>query len=95
MVCILYGQGSTCIIKPVKPEEIKTDKEKAINREIKKVKNDSVITMVAFVFDLNFKYSFKRFRDYKFMDKIYEKLNNKQIFKYYIDKAKEYIERMC
>lgn len=27
LVCILYGQGSTCIIKPVKPEEIKTDKD--------------------------------------------------------------------
>lgn len=71
------------------------DKEKIINREYKQYKNDSVVTMIAFVFDLNFKYSYKYYKDNKFMDKMLNKLNNKEIFKYYIDKAKEYIERKC
>ncbi|MBQ6282689.1 MAG: HD domain-containing protein [Bacilli bacterium] len=71
------------------------DSEKIIDRKYKQYKNDSVITMIAFVFDLNFKYSYKYYKDNKFMDKMLNKLNNKEVFKYYIDKAKEYIERKC
>lgn len=71
------------------------DKEKPIDHKYKNVKNDAIVTIIAFVFDLNFKYSFNYFKDNKFMDKMLNKLNNKKIFEYYIESAKKYIERKC
>ncbi len=80
-------------ISPIVREQF--DKKMPINYIYKSNKNDAIVTMIAFVFDLNFKYSYNYFRTNKFIDKMLEKLNDKERFKYYIDKAKEYIERMC
>ena len=71
------------------------DKRIPIKNKWENKNNDAIVTMIAFVFDLYFKYSFNYIKDNKFMDKMLAKLNNKKIFKYYIYKAKEYIERMC
>ena len=51
--------------------------------------------MLAFVFDLNFKYSFEYFRDNDFVNKMYSKLKNKSIFKEYVDELNKYIEGKC
>ena len=69
--------------------------EMPVNHSHKRGKNDSTLTMVAFVFDLNFDYSYEYFRKHKFMDKMYKKLNNKELFKPYIDEANNYVERKC
>lgn len=61
----------------------------------KKTHNDSVMIMLAFVFDLNFKYSYEYFRDNDFVNKMYSKLKNKSIFKEYVDELNKYIEGKC
>lgn len=61
----------------------------------KKTHNDSVMIMLAFVFDLNFKYSYEYFRDNDFVNKMYDKLKNKSIFKEYVDELNKYIEGKC
>lgn len=61
----------------------------------KKTHNDSVMIMLAFVFDLNFKYSYEYFRDNDFVNKMYNKLKNKSIFKEYVDELNKYIEGKC
>ena len=68
---------------------------KPINHLHKSTKNDSTLVMIAFVFDLNFDYSYEYFKKNKFINKIYKKLENKKLFKPYIDKANEYIEGKC
>ena len=78
-------------------EEVKED----FNTEIpipyshKKNKNDSVLTMLCFVFDLNFKYSYEVFKKNKYVDKMFSKLKNKKLFKEYFDKANIYVKRKC
>lgn len=57
--------------------------------------NDSVLTMIAFVFDLNFLYSYRYFRDNEFINKMYNKLKNKKLFKPYIEKANGFVEGKC
>ncbi len=67
----------------------------SINHSMKKTVNDSIITRLAFVYDLNFKYSYEYFRDNRFIDLFYEKLKNKEKFKEYIDIINSYVERKC
>ena len=61
----------------------------------KKTKNDSVLTMLCFIFDLNFEYSYKYFKDNEFVNKMFNKLKNKELFKEYFDKANKYVESRC
>lgn len=61
----------------------------------KKTKNDRILTMLSFPFDLNFDYSFNYFKDNKFIDKIYNKIDNKEIFEPYIEIINNYIEGKC
>ena len=64
-----------------------------VNHNHKRTKNDSTLTMVAFVFDLNFDYSYEYFKNEDFVNKIFNKLNNKDLFEPYIDIANKHIER--
>ena len=66
-----------------------------ISKLDKKTHNDSVMIMLAFVFDLNFKYSYEYFKENDFINKIFNKLKNKSIFKEYVDKVNKYIEGKC
>lgn len=61
----------------------------------KKTKNDSVLTMLCFIFDLNFEYTYEYFRDNRFVDKMFDKLKNKKLFSEYFDKANKYVESRC
>lgn len=54
--------------------------------------NDNILMKLAFVYDLNFEYSFKFIKKYKLIEKMYENLNNKERFLPYIQKVKEYID---
>lgn len=61
----------------------------------KRTKNDSLLTMISFVFDLNFDYSFQYFKNENYINKYFDKLKNKNIFKKYIDIANDYVEGKC
>lgn len=60
-----------------------------------KTHNDTIMVKFAFVFDLNFKYSFEYFKENDFVNKMYSKLKNKSIFKDYVDELNKYIEGKC
>ncbi len=71
------------------------DSSKPVHHSHKSTKNDSTLVMIAFVFDLNFDYSYEYFKKHKFVNKIYKKLDDKKLFKPYIDKANNYVEGKC
>lgn len=54
--------------------------------------NDKVLLYLAFVFDLNYDYSFKHLKDNKLIDKIYSQIINKEMFKEYFDYVNKYID---
>lgn len=66
---------------------------KSIKHEDTKSKSDNIILILAMVFDLNFKYSFEHLKKYNLIDKIYEKIKNKDKFKSYFDFINKYIEK--
>lgn len=69
--------------------------EKSINAKNKKTHNDSLMTMLAFPFDLNFDYSYHKYEQQGYIDKMYEMIENKEIFSDYVDELNEYIKRKC
>lgn len=69
--------------------------EMPVHHSHKETKNDSTLTMVAFVFDLNFPYSYEYFKEHDFINKMYDKLKNKELFWPYINQANEYVKRKC
>ena len=62
--------------------------------EYKKIKNksDKILLDLAFVYDLNFDYSFKYLKETKLIDKIYESIENKEKYKKYFDFINKYID---
>lgn len=69
--------------------------EKSINAKNKRTHNDALMTMLAFVFDLNFDYSYRKYEEQGYVDKMYEMIENKKIFSDYVDYLDEYIKRKC
>lgn len=69
--------------------------EVLVNKNDKKTNNDSVMIRLGLVFDLNFKYSYEYFRSNDFINKMFAKLKNKDIFRDYIRRLNEYIEKKC
>jgi len=78
-------------------ENVKEAFKNRISVKLKKdnTKNDSLLVMFAFVFDLNYDYSFKYYKENNIIDKMYNKLNNKNKFKEYVKILNEYIEGKC
>lgn len=54
--------------------------------------NDKILLYLAFVFDLNYTYSFKYLKKSKLIDKIYNDIEHKDVFKEYFDYIKKYID---
>ena len=67
----------------------------SVKRNENNKKNDALLIMFAFVFDLNFDYSFKYYKDNEIIEKMYNKLKDKSKFKEYVDIINEYIEGKC
>lgn len=65
--------------------------EQVDNKNVKSV-NDKLITMFGLVYDINFDYSKNRIYEEKYIDKIYEVLKNKDIFKPYVDEINKYLK---
>ena len=84
---VLSEEGN--ISKKVKNEFFKHNmlKHEYVNTEI-----DVSINVLSLVYDLNINESFKYLKDNKIMDKIYEKIKNKEIFKDYIKEVKKFID---
>ena len=70
-------------------------RERSVHHAHKNTKNDSVMTVFGFVFDLNFEYSYQYFKDNEFINKMFDMLENKDIFEEYVEKINEYVERKC
>jgi len=54
--------------------------------------NDSIIIALGFVFDINYGVTLNIINNYKYIDKIYQRLNQKDLFKPYFDYINNYIE---
>ncbi len=57
-------------------------------------KNDRIIGLVAFIYDLNFQYSKDKILNDKYLDSMYRSLKNKKLFKEYFDEAKKYLKEV-
>ena len=68
---------------------------KSISRLNCENKNDDILLSIAMIFDLHFNYSFKHIKNMKLIDKIYENIENKAMFKPYFDYINKYIEKRC
>ena len=55
-------------------------------------KNDDLITIFSFVYDINFNASLKIIESKQYYEKIYERLRNKELFKPYFEYTKKYIK---
>lgn len=71
---------------------IQFKKHESINRKIRKTKADLLISVIAFVFDINYKESLEIINEQKFLDELYNQINNKERFKDYFEYAKDYIK---
>ena len=54
--------------------------------------NDGLVITFCYVYDINFKETLKIIYENKYYDKIYERINRKDIFKKYLDYTNKYIE---
>ena len=65
--------------------------KKLINDKHKKTETDVIVKIFAYVFDLNYTFSFKYLKENYIIENIYKKIKDKEKFKYYFDKINEYI----
>jgi len=65
---------------------------KQVDRRDIKCKNDTVLLQLAMIYDLNFKCSFKYLKEHNLIDKMFEKVEDKDRFKEYFEYIKKYIE---
>ena len=66
-------------------------KHEAINRKIRKTKADLLISVIAFVYDINFIESLEIINKQNYLDELYNKLENRENFLEYFEYAKDYI----
>jgi len=96
---ILYALGNKDILELKQDNEEITKKieedffnNKDINKEDTISLNDSLIIQFAFIYDINFKETLEIIYKEKYYDKIYERINRKDIFEKYLDYTNKYIE---
>ena len=77
-------------ISEVVGEEFLNHRE-VLTKEIKS-KNDKILQFWGLIFDLNFDYSKERVLKEKFLEKMYDHLKNKKMFKPYLDEAIKYLK---
>lgn len=96
---ILYQLSNPKIIKMEESDDkisssvIKEFKEhKTVKYDSIKNNNDKVIGTISLVFDLNFDYSKKTIIEKEYLERMYEYLENKELFKEYFDYAKSFLK---
>ncbi len=68
---------------------------KPIDRKLIKTVNDRALGKFSLVFDLNYDYSIERIYEEGYIDKIYEGMKNKSIFKEFYDETIKYLKKRC
>ena len=58
-----------------------------------KNKNDRLLMLLSLIYDLNYDYSKDRIKNEKYVEKIYNHLSNKKMFKEYFDEVNKYLKR--
>ena len=71
---------------------IQFKKQESVNRKIRKTKADLLLSVISFVFDINYKESLKIIDEQKYLDELYNQIDNKERFKEYFEIAKDYIK---
>lgn len=69
------------------------NKEELTPAKSVKTKLDSIIYHLSYIFDLNYKYTYRYLKERNYVNKIYENIGKPEELKPYIDKLNEYIER--
>lgn len=64
---------------------------KLINKIDLKNSNDEIILLLSMIYDLNYDISYKIIKDNNYIDKMFNKIKNKELFKDYFDYIKKYI----
>ncbi len=68
------------------------DSHKLLLSNLKETNNDRMISFLCFIYDLHFTWSYNYLYEHKIFDKIYNNLNNKEIFKYYFENTNKYLK---
>ena len=66
-------------------------KHESINRKIRKTKADLLISVIAFVYDINFIESLEIINKQNYLDELYNQIENREKFLEYFEYAKDYI----
>ena len=97
---ILYVLGQEKYKKILRQDEVQISKkieESFFNNQpgnIKNVKshNDGLVITFSYIYDVNFKVTFEIIHKEKYYDKIYERINRKDIFEKYLNHTNKYIK---
>ena len=54
---------------------------------------DKVLSILALVYDINYDYTLELLKNFNYINKIYDNLENKEFYKDYFDKINKYIEK--
>ena len=84
-----FNEDSEEISKKVKQD---FENHHSINHKDLKNGSDGIIYTLGYIYDLNFNYSFNYLKDNKLIDKIFEKIQDKEKFKPYFEQIKKYID---
>lgn len=68
---------------------------KPVDKKYIKSLNDRAIALFSLVFDLYYDYSYERIYNEKYIDKIYEGMINKEIFKPFYDETIKFLKKRC
>lgn len=76
-------------------DKVKEDfyKELPIKKIDLKNGNDQIILKFSFLYDINFKESFKIIKEQRLLNNLYNKIENKNMFKVYFEYLEKYLER--
>ena len=66
--------------------------QKQIDRKKVISKNDNILLDLGLVFDLNFDYSYKYIRENNLIEKLWDRIENKKLFKEYFEYINKYID---
>lgn len=64
-----------------------------LDNRSKKTNADKIIGIISYIYDINFKESFEYIKQQDFIEKIYDRIEDKKMFKQYFEHAKNYIEQ--
>ena len=97
---ILYALGQEKYKKILRQDEFEISnniKESFFNNQSGNIKdvqsqNDGLVITFSYIYDINFKVTYEIIHKEKYYDKIYERINRKDIFKPYLDYLNKYIQ---